>query len=73
GRLYFEDDVRLVVADEISPDNCRLWDTTTNDPMDKDRFVKDLDNVAEGYQEVARRLGILPEMNNVADMPKAVL
>jgi phosphoribosylaminoimidazole-succinocarboxamide synthase len=71
GRLYFEDDVRLVIADEISPDSCRLWDVTTNEPMDKDRFVRDMDNVAEGYQEVARRLGILPEMNNLAEIPKA--
>jgi len=70
GRLYFEDDVRLVIADEISPDSCRLWDLQSNEPMDMDRFVKDLDNVAEGYQEVARRLGILPEMNNLAEMPK---
>ncbi len=72
GRLYFEDDVRLVIADEISPDSCRLWDMTSNEPMDMDRFVKDLDNVAEGYQEVARRLGILPEMNNLAEMPRAM-
>ncbi|MBC6439940.1 MAG: phosphoribosylaminoimidazolesuccinocarboxamide synthase [Rhodospirillales bacterium] len=72
GRLYFEDDARLVIADEISPDNCRLWDADTGEPMDKDRFVKDLDNVAEGYREVARRLGIMPEMNNLAELPKAV-
>ena len=72
GRLYFEDDVRLVIADEISPDSCRLWDMTSNEPMDMDRFVKDLDNVAEGYQEVARRLGILPEMNNLAETPRAM-
>ena len=71
GRLYFEDDVRLVVADEISPDSCRLWDLSTDEPMDKDRFTRDLGLVAEGYQEVARRLGIMPEMNNVAGMPKA--
>ncbi len=71
GRLYFEDDVRLVVADEISPDSCRLWDLSTDEPMDKDRFTRDLGLVAEGYQEVARRLGILPEANNVTGMPKA--
>jgi len=61
GRLYSEDDVRIVIADEISPDNCRLWDTRTNEKMDKDRFREDLGRVEEGYQEVARRLGILPE------------
>jgi len=49
------------VADEISPDSCRLWDTKTNEKMDKDRFRRDLGNVEDAYQEVARRLGILPE------------
>ncbi len=61
GRLYSDDEVRLVIADEISPDNCRLWDARTNRKMDKDRFRQDLGRVGEGYQEVARRLGILPE------------
>jgi len=61
GRLYTQDDMRIVLADEISPDNCRLWDTKTNEIMDKDRFRRDLGGVAEAYQEVARRLGILPE------------
>ena len=61
GRLYSEDDVRIVIADEISPDNCRLWDAKTNEKMDKDRFRRDLGKVEEANQEVARRLGILPE------------
>jgi len=61
GRLYKEDEMRIVVADEISPDNCRLWDLKTNEKMDKDRFRQDLGRVEEAYQEVARRLGILPE------------
>jgi phosphoribosylaminoimidazole-succinocarboxamide synthase len=61
GRLYSDDDVRIVVADEISPDNMRLWDSRTNEKLDKDRFREDLEKIAEGYQEVARRLGILPE------------
>jgi phosphoribosylaminoimidazole-succinocarboxamide synthase len=61
GRLYTDDDVRIVIADEISPDNCRLWDAHTKEKMDKDRFREDLGRVEEGYQEVARRLGILPE------------
>jgi phosphoribosylaminoimidazole-succinocarboxamide synthase len=61
GRLYEGDDVRVVLADEISPDSCRLWDSESNEKLDKDRFRRDLGNVAEGYQEVARRLGILPE------------
>ena len=61
GRLWEEDDFRIVLADEISPDNCRLWDAKTNEKFDKDRFRRDLGKVEEGYQEVARRLGILPE------------
>ncbi len=61
GRLYEGEEMRIVLADEISPDNCRLWDVKTNEKLDKDRFRHDLDRVEEGYQEVARRLGILPE------------
>lgn len=59
GRLYEGDMVRTVIADEISPDSCRLWDVQTNEKMDKDRFRRDLGNVTEAYVEVARRLGIL--------------
>jgi phosphoribosylaminoimidazole-succinocarboxamide synthase len=61
GRLYSDSEVRIVIADEISPDNCRLWDSRTNEKLDKDRFREDLGRVGEGYQEVARRLGIAPE------------
>lgn len=61
GRLYDGEDMRIVLADEISPDNCRLWDMHTNEKLDKDRFRRDLGGVKEAYQEVARRLGILPE------------
>jgi phosphoribosylaminoimidazole-succinocarboxamide synthase len=61
GRHHTDDETRIVIADEISPDNCRLWDARTNEKMDKDRFREDLGRVEEGYQEVARRLGILPE------------
>ena len=61
GRFYENEEVRIVLADEISPDNCRLWDSKTGEKMDKDRFRRDLGKVEEGYQEVARRLGILPE------------
>ena len=61
GRLFTDDDMRIVIADEISPDNCRLWDARTQEKMDKDRFREDLGRVEEGYQEVARRLGILPD------------
>src|SRR5499433_684434 len=61
GRLYEGDEMRIVLADEISPDSCRLWDIKTNEKLDKDRFRRDLGGVEEAYQEVARRLGILPE------------
>ncbi len=61
GRLWSGDEMRIVLADEISPDNCRLWDVKTNEKLDKDRFRRDLGRVEEAYQEVARRLGILPE------------
>lgn len=61
GRLWENEQMRIVLADEISPDNCRLWDLETNECMDKDRFYRDLGRVEEAYQEVARRLGILPE------------
>ena len=67
GRLWENDEMRIVLADEISPDNCRLWDSKTNEKMDKDRFRRDLGKVEEAYQEVARRLGILPEAG-VRDM-----
>jgi phosphoribosylaminoimidazole-succinocarboxamide synthase len=62
GRLYHDTgEIQIVLADEISPDNCRLWDVSTGEKMDKDRFRRDLGGVEEAYQEVARRLGILPE------------
>jgi phosphoribosylaminoimidazole-succinocarboxamide synthase len=61
GRLWEDDEVRVVLADEISPDSCRLWDMKTNEKLDKDRFRRDLGKVEEAYQEIARRLGILPD------------
>lgn len=61
GRFYQDDQVRILLADEITPDGCRLWDAKTNEKMDKDRFRRDLGGVEEAYQEVARRLGITPE------------
>ena len=65
GRLWEEEEMRIVLADEISPDSCRLWDVTTNEKLDKDRFRRDLGGVEEAYQEVARRLGVLPEAGPV--------
>jgi phosphoribosylaminoimidazole-succinocarboxamide synthase len=67
GRLWEGEQMRMMLADEISPDNCRLWDLKTGEKLDKDRFRRDLGNVEEAYQEVARRLGILPE-SGPADM-----
>ena len=58
----------IVLADEISPDTCRLWDVKTEKKLDKDRFRKDLGNVIQGYQEVARRLGIMPEEMNISEV-----
>ena len=66
GRLYENDMMRIVVADEISPDSCRLWDVETNDKLDKDRFRQDLGGMLEAYQEVAIRLGILKQNQPVA-------
>ena len=57
-------DGRIILADEISPDTCRLWDADTDKKLDKDRFRKDLGDLVEAYQEVARRLGILHEQAN---------
>ena len=65
GRLYENDFARVILADEISPDSCRLWDTQTNEKLDKDRFRRDMGDVIEGYTEVARRLGIMKEMPTV--------
>ena len=61
GRLYEGDMMRIIVADEISPDSCRLWDVQTQEKMDKDRFRRDMGGLVEAYQEVARRLGIMNE------------
>ena len=61
GRLYEGDMMRIILADEISPDSCRLWDIETRERLDKDRFRKDLGGLLDAYQEVARRLGIINE------------
>ncbi len=65
GRIWENEFSRIILADEISPDSCRLWDTQTNEKLDKDRFRRDLGNVIESYTEVARRLGIMKEMPTV--------
>jgi phosphoribosylaminoimidazole-succinocarboxamide synthase len=65
GRVWEQDFSRVILADEISPDSCRLWDTISSEKLDKDRFRRDLGNVVESYAEVARRLGIMKEMPTV--------
>ena len=57
---------RIILADEISPDTCRLWDSITDKKLDKDRFRKDLGDLIPAYTEVAKRLGILHEQSNVS-------
>ena len=58
GRAQSDDGVEVLLADEISPDNCRLWDAQSNEKMDKDRFRRDLGGLIDAYQEIARRLGV---------------
>ena len=57
---------QIILADEISPDTCRLWDSLTDKKLDKDRFRKDLGDLIPAYTEVAKRLGILHEQSNVS-------
>jgi phosphoribosylaminoimidazole-succinocarboxamide synthase len=71
GRIWENDYPRLVVADEISPDGCRLWDAQTGKKLDKDVFRRDLGNLADAYTEVAKRLGVLP--SNVTHATKPTL
>ena len=71
GRIWDGDFHRLVVADEISPDSCRLWDIETGQKLDKDVFRRDLGSLTDAYTEVARRLGVLP--SNVTHRPKPTL
>lgn len=72
GRVYEGEFMRLVVADEISPDSCRLWDIETNEKLDKDVFRRDLGNLTDAYTEVARRLGVLPKNNAPSGKPTLV-
>ena len=65
GRYEENGTQQIILADEISPDTCRLWDISSEKKLDKDRFRKDLGNLIEAYQEVARRLDILHEQTNI--------
>ncbi len=71
GRVFEGDYQRLVVADEISPDSCRLWDLETGRKLDKDVFRRDLGNLTDAYSEVAKRLGIL--QNNATSIKPTVV
>ena len=66
GFTHESNKTQIVLADEISPDTCRLWDTITDKKLDKDRFRKDLGDLIPAYTEVAKRLGILHEQTNVS-------
>ena len=76
GRVNIDNKIEILLADEISPDTCRLWDVVSEKKLDKDRFRKDLGNVMQAYQEVARRLGIIHEEANISEVkfgkPQAV-
>ena len=68
GRAEIENKKTILLADEISPDTCRLWDVVSEKKLDKDRFRKDLGNIMQAYQEVARRLGIIHEEGNISEV-----
>ena len=76
GKAEIDGKKQIILADEISPDTCRLWDVISEKKLDKDRFRKDLGNIIQAYQEVARRLGIIHEETNISAVnfgkPKAV-
>jgi len=68
GRIKINGKSEVILADEISPDTCRLWDSVTDKKLDKDRFRKDLGDLIPAYTEVARRLGILHENSNLSSV-----
>jgi phosphoribosylaminoimidazole-succinocarboxamide synthase len=72
GRIYEDDFHRLVVADEISPDSCRLWDLKTGQKLDKDVFRRDLGSLASAYTEVAERFGVIPKNANNIQKPTLI-
>ncbi len=72
GRIYEEEFHRLVVADEISPDSCRLWDIKTAEKLDKDVFRHDLGSLTNAYTEVARRLGVIPKSATSMQKPTLI-
>ena len=71
GRLWDGEQMTIMIADEISPDSCRLWDVKTGQKLDKDVFRRDLGNLTDAYTEVARRLGLMPA-NTTSLKPTAI-
>ena len=57
GRFFEDDCQRLIIADEISPDSCRLWDIKSGEKLDKDVFRRDLGCLIDAYSEIANRWG----------------
>ena len=72
GRVYDSDFMRLIIADEISPDSCRLWDIETGQKLDKDVFRRDLGDLKDAYTEVARRLGVIPRSPTPVTKPTLI-
>jgi len=72
GRVYDGDFPRLILADEISPDSCRLWDIETGQKLDKDVFRRDLGSLKDAYTEVARRLGVMPKTSTPITKPTLI-
>ena len=68
GRLNINSKKEIILADEISTDTCRLWYVVSEKKLDKDRFRKDLGNIMQAYQEVARRLDIIHEESNISEV-----
>ncbi len=72
GRRFDNDFSRIVLADEISPDSCRLWDVETGRKLDKDVFRRDLGSLTDAYTELATRLGVMPRKSSTGTGPKLV-
>ena len=72
GRVWNADESRVILADEISPDTCRLWNIKDEKKLDKDRFRKGLGGLVEAYTEVAKRLGIMPEGSNIMEIKSGI-
>ncbi len=65
GHVFENEVPRVILADEISPDSCRLWDIKSGQKFDKDVFRRDLGDLMEAYTEIAERLGVMPEKSAV--------